>query len=418
MVPRLIYSFLVHCYGLFLWLAALFNVKARQWVEGRRGLFPNLWVVLKHVDRKKSPIIWFHVSSLGEFEQGRPVMEAFRKRWPEKKILLTFFSPSGYEVRKTYNQADFIFYLPLDTPANARRFIEIVQPETVFFVKYDFWFNYLKIIHQQHIPLYYISAIFRKDHYFFTWYGGWFLRHLGYVTRFFVQNPESEELLRSAGIEQVTLTGDTRFDRVAAIAAQSMVLPLVGNFCAGKQVFIAGSTWEPDEAVCIPMIKLRELNLKYIIAPHDTSPRRIRSIREQLDHKVVSYSELNEDNARQAGVLIIDSVGILSQLYRYATVAFIGGGFGSGIHNIQEPVTFGVPVLFGPNYHKFREACDLVALGGAFSIASSDDLMKKTGDITGNPQEHDRLSAICSNYVAENRGATEKIMGYLEKVNG
>ena len=414
---RLIYTIAIYGYGFFLRVASLFNPKAKQWVNGRRGIFARLESAFSRVDRTKTSIIWFHVSSLGEFEQGRPVMEAIRKRWPDKEILLTFFSPSGYEIRKNYDQAGFIFYLPLDTPANARRFLKIVQPEMIFFVKYDFWFNYLDAIHEQDIPLYFISALFRKNQHFFQWYGGWFRRHLRFVTRFFVQNQESGELLRSAGIDRVTVAGDTRFDRVFAIAMQPAAMPLIEKFCSGKQLFIAGSSWEPDEAVFIPLVQQRELNLKYIIAPHDTSPARIRFISEHIDRATVLYSELNETNATLADVLIIDSVGILSKLYRYATVAYIGGGFGNGIHNIQEPVTFGVPVLFGPNYHKFSEARDLVSLGGAFSISASDELVNKVREITSDPQEHLRLSAICRNYVEKNRGATERILEFLELVS-
>ena len=414
---RLIYSVFIYCYGLFLRLAALFNIKARQWVEGRRGLFAKLEPLIKQYDREKRNVVWFHVSSLGEFEQGRPVIEAFKKRWPEKRILLTFFSPSGYEVRKHYDQADIICYLPLDTPGNARKFLELVKPEMVFFVKYDFWFNYLGMIHLHNIPLYFISVLFRKNQHFFKWYGGWFRKHLRYVTRFFVQNAESGKLLESVKIEQVTLTGDTRFDRVFAIASQQAPNALVAKFCAGRPVFIAGSSWEPDEAVFIPLTRQKELDLKLIIAPHDTSPSRIKNIRERLDTPVICYSELNEENTDSADVLLIDSVGILSKLYRYATVAFIGGGFGGGIHNIQEPVTFGVPVFFGPNYRKFNEACDLVALGGAFCITSSGELMAGVKNICGNPQEHSRLSAICRNYVEANRGATEKIMMFLEQAD-
>ena len=414
---RSIYTAIIWFYGFFLRFAALFNAKARQWVEGRRGLFAKLESSLSLVDRAKSPIIWFHVSSLGEFEQGRPVIEAIRKLWPEKKILLTFFSPSGYEVRKNYDQADFVCYLPLDTPGNGRKFLETVRPEMVFFVKYDFWFNFLNAIHSQRIPLYFISASFRRDQHFFKWYGAWSLMHLGFVTRFFVQNQESEELLRSVGITRVTLTGDTRFDRVYTIASQQTAMPLIEKFCAGRPVFIAGSCWEPDEAVFIPLMQLQEPMLKFIIAPHDTSPGRIGHIREQLKLPAICYSALDDNTAGTANVLIIDSVGILAQLYRYATVAFIGGGFGSGIHNIQEPVTFGVPVIFGPGYHKFREAEDLVALGGAFSITTSGELIEKVRNITGNSLEHSRLSAICKKYVEENRGASEKIMGYLNMVD-
>ncbi|MDP1621024.1 MAG: glycosyltransferase N-terminal domain-containing protein [Bacteroidales bacterium] len=411
---RLIYTFLVRCYGLFIGIAAKFDSKAGQWVDGRRGLFAKLVSALKQVDRNRSPIIWFHVSSLGEFEQGRPIIEAFRNRWPEKKILLTFFSPSGYEIRKTYDQADFIFYLPLDTLANARKFIDIVQPEMVFFVKYDFWFNFLHAIHERKIPLFFISALFRKNQYFFKWYGGWSRSHLYHVNHFFTQDRESVALLRSAGVSEVTMTGDTRFDRVASIASKPVPMPLIEKFCAGKQVFIMGSSWEPDETVVFPLTRHKELNLKFIIAPHDTSPGRIRFIREHLDQPVVLFSELNNENAGMADALIVDSVGILSQLFRYATIAFIGGGFGSGIHNIQEPITFGVPVFFGPRYHKFREAGDLIALGGAFSITTTDELLKKVQEITQDQKEHSRLSGICTQYVAEHRGATKKIMRYLE----
>jgi 3-deoxy-D-manno-octulosonic-acid transferase len=412
---RLIYSFFIFCYGLLLRFAALVSPKARQWHEGRRGIFGKIRTALNSHDHARTPIIWFHASSLGEFEQGRPVVEAFRKRWPRKKILLTFFSPSGYEVRKNYDQADWVFYLPLDLPGNARMFLDIVQPEMVFFIKYDFWFNYLKSIHDHKIPLYFISAVFRENQYFFRWYGRWFCRHLRFVSCFFVQNRESEKLLKSFGIKDVQVTGDTRFDRVFTISAQKSTMPLIEKFCAGKPVFIAGSCWEPDEEVFLPLLNRKGPDLKFIIAPHDTSPGRIRYIREHVDKPMVCYSELNNDNASGAEVLLIDSVGILAQLYRYATVAFIGGGFGHGIHNIQEPVTFGVPVLFGPNYHKFREAVELVEQGGAFSSASSADLIKKIIEITGNPQEHDRIASVCLKYVEANRGATEKVMKYLER---
>jgi 3-deoxy-D-manno-octulosonic-acid transferase len=415
---RLIYTTVIYCYGLFLRAASLFNAKAGLWVAGRQGLFERIEAALQPVDRRKNPLTWFHVSSLGEFEQGRPVIEAYRKRWPEKKILLTFFSPSGYEVRKNYDQADFIFYLPADTPNNARRFLKTVQPESVFFVKYDFWFNYINALHKQNIPFFFISALFRKNQHFFKWYGGWFRKHLRYVTRFFVQNQESVDLLNSVGILEVDLTGDTRFDRVSDIAGQARPMPLIGQFCAGKQVFIAGSSWEPDEAIFLPLIALKELNLKYVIAPHDPSPERLRYILEHLEQPAILFSDLTGENAVKADILVIDSVGILSQLYRYATVAFIGGGYGAGIHNIQEPVTFGVPVMFGPNYHKFREARDLVALGGAFSIASTAGLKKQVLEIIGNPQEYKRLSAICRNYIAENQGATVKIMAYLDAAAG
>lgn len=413
---RFIYTFAVYCYGLCIRIAALFNLKARQWVGGRRDIFAVMEAALKEVDRSANPLTWFHVSSLGEFEQGRPLIEAFRIRWPEKKVLLTFFSPSGYEVRKNYEQADFVFYLPLDTPANTRRFLGIIQPEMVFFVKYDFWFNYLKTIHLQKIPVYFISALFRPGQHFFSWYGGWFRKHLHYVNHFFVQDFRSAELLNSAGIHQVSVAGDTRFDRVFALAAQHTPMPLIERFRDGKQLFIAGSTWEPDEAIILPLTHLEDLRMKFIIVPHDTSPARIRFIKEKIDRPVICYSELDESSTTLFDVMIVDSVGILSQLYRYATVAYIGGGFGSGIHNIQEPVTFGVPVLFGPNYQKFREARDLITLGGASCISTSVALVKKVREIAGNPTERDRMSAVCRSYVEKNKGATMKILKFIEEL--
>jgi 3-deoxy-D-manno-octulosonic-acid transferase len=398
--------------------AALFNPKARLWVNGRRGLQAKIAAAMHDIHREKRPVVWFHVSSLGEFEQGRPVIEAFRKRWPGKIIVLTFFSPSGYEIRKDYDQVDFVFYLPADTPGNVRRFLDAVKPGMAFFVKYDFWFNYMKALHDRHIPLCFISVLLRDDHWFFQWYGRWPRKQLSYVTRFFVQNPESAELLKRFGIDRVTIAGDTRFDRVAAIAARQAEIPVVEKFCAGREVLIAGSSWQPDEELILPLINRREFDIKYILAPHDTSPERVRSIRNRITLPVITFSELNENNAAAAEVLIIDSVGILSKLYRYATVAFIGGGFGKGIHNIQEPVTFGVPVFFGPAYHKFREARDLVQLGGVFSIPDTATLVEKTGEILGNPSERQRISDICKAYVAQNCGATVKIISYLETTPG
>ena len=413
---RGIYTIVIWLYGLFLRFGGVFNHKARLWVDGRKGIFGKLENSMRSVDRKKNPIIWFHVSSLGEFEQGRPVIEAMRKHWPEKKILLTFFSPSGFEVRKNYDQADFVFYLPLDTSSNAKRFLEIVRPQMAIFVKYDFWFNFLKAVHDRKIPLIFISALFRKDQHFFSWYGGWSRKHLTFVDHFFVQNSQSAELLKSIRIEQCTIAGDTRFDRVYDIARQSEPLPLVGKFCDGKAVFVAGSSWEPDEAVFLPLTEKKDLKLKFIIAPHDTGPDRISQILDKLKQPSILYSSLTEANASTANILIIDCVGILSKLYRYATVAFIGGGFGSGLHNIQEPVTFGVPVLFGPVYHKFREARELVERGGASSVNSTTELMAKTRELLDSPPEHQRISAICRDYVEENRGATNRIMGYLEQM--
>jgi len=414
---RLIYSFFVFCYGLFIRFAALFNVKASRWVNGRHDLFFRLSAALRDVDREKNPLVWFHASSLGEFEQGRPVIEAYRKTWPECKILLTFFSPSGYEVRKNYELADWVFYLPLDTLRNARRWMETVRPGKAIFIKYDFWFNILRALKQQQVPVYFISVMFRTGQHFFRWYGGWSRRQLDAVTWFFAQNGETEELLHSIGKQNVTVTGDTRFDRVFAISTHRQSFPLVEQFAGDNRVFICGSTWKEDEALLLPLIRRRDPGLKFILAPHDPSPDRINYIMARLEQPVIRYSELNRENAGQAGILLIDSVGILAQLYQYATLAYVGGGFGSGIHNIQEPVTFGVPVFFGPGYHKFKEAVDLVALGGVFCVNSPEELIRKTDLILADRPVYQCISAICSHYVDENRGATEKIMHhFLDKI--
>lgn len=410
----MVYSIGIALFGLVMRLAALFNDKAHKAVKGRKGLFDKLEAFMSGIDTGRNPVIWFHVSSLGEFEQGRPVIEAIRKKWPGKKILLTFFSPSGYEVRKNYDQADFVSYMPLDTPGNARRFLEIVKPELVVFVKYDFWFNFMSAISEREIPLIYISVLFRRDQHFFRWYGGWTRKHLKMVNRFFVQNQESETLLREIGITRVELAGDTRFDRVYAIARQAKPISLVGQFCRNHPVFIAGSCWEPDETVFLPLVNDPGSGMKYILAPHDTRPERVNRIREQITRKVLLYSELNGNNAETADILIIDSVGILNQLYQYASVAFIGGGFGSGLHNIQEPVTFGVPVFFGPVFGKFREATELVSLGGVFTVKSTTELREQLVRLLGDQTLYKAASGICRQYVEQNRGATEKIMEFLE----
>ena len=412
---RLLYTLAIYIYGLLLRLAAPFNTKASEWVKGRSDLFIRLTAALKDIDRDKNPLVWFHVSSLGEFEQGRPIIESYRQAWPDCKILLTFFSPSGYSVRKNYELADWVFYLPLDTPGNTRRWMEIVRPGRAIFIKYDFWFNVLQALQQQKVQVYFISVKFRPGQHFFRWYGGWFREQLNAVTWFFVQNHESAKLLQSIGKHNVTITGDTRFDRVFAISTHRQSFPLVEKFVGKSKLFICGSTWKEDEALLLPLIRRKELGLKFIIAPHDPSPERIRYIIDRMEQPVFCYSELNGNNADQAGILLLDSVGILAQLYQYATLAYVGGGFGVAIHNIQEPVTFGVPVFFGPKFHKFTEAVDLVEQGGVFCVNSSADLISKTIGILADQQAYQHISDICRRYVDENRGATEKIMRYFQE---
>ncbi len=414
---RQVYTLVIYIYGLLVRVAAHFNAKAGLWADGRDEIFTRLKTALAPVDRSRNPVVWFHVSSLGEFEQGRPIIEAYRLNWPDSKILLTFFSPSGYEVRKNYPPADWVFYLPLDTPANARRWMDIVRPSMAVFVKYDFWFNMLNALYQKKIPVYFISVMFRPSQHFFKWYGGWFRRQLDAVTWFFAQNRESAALLEAIGKNNVTVTGDTRFDRVFSIAVNRQSFPLVEQFAGNHQVIICGSTWKEDEAILLPLISALTPAVRFIIAPHDTSPDRIRYILERIEQPVVRYSELNAVNAAKPDILLIDSVGILAQLYQYATLAYVGGGFGAGLHNIQEPVTFGVPVFFGPRYHKFREAVDLVALGGAVCVNSRQELETKVKEILEDRTLHRRLSELCSRYVEENRGATGKVMRFLQEKN-
>jgi 3-deoxy-D-manno-octulosonic-acid transferase len=412
---RLLYNLFIFLFGMAVRVAALFNVKARKWVKGRADLFVGLSAALKDVDREKNPLVWFHVSSLGEFEQGRPIIEAYRRSWPDSKILLTFFSPSGYEVRKDYKLADWVCYIPLDTPGNACRWMDIIRPEKAIFIKYDFWYNMLNALAREKVQVYFISVMFRPGQHFFRWYGGWFRRQLDAVTWFFAQNSETEALLQSIGKRNITVTGDTRFDRVYAIAAHRQSFPLVEQFAGKSRVFICGSTWKEDEDLLFRLISRRESGLKFIIAPHDPGPERIRYIMEGLDRPVVRYSELNRENAAQADILLIDSVGILAQLYQYATLAYVGGGFGAGLHNIQEPITFGVPVFIGPRYGKFREAVDLVVLGGAFCVHSSQELVDKATSILADTMEYRHVSDVCRHYVEENRGATDIVMRYFRE---
>lgn len=411
-----IYAIGVYLFGVGARLKGLFDEQARRWVRGRHDIFTRLEEAFRGLDRSKHPVVWFHVSSLGEFEQGRPVMEEMKVRRPEVRILLTFFSPSGYEIRKAYPGADYVFYLPLDTPSNANRFLEIVRPETAFFVKYDYWFNFMDALHRRGIPLYVVAALFRPGHYFFKSWAGWFRRRLARVSCFFVQNEQSGELLSRAGITSWRLAGDTRFDRVAAIAAKGEQLPEIEVFAEGGPLFVAGSSWPPDEEIIFPVIRGGGFRMKFIIAPHDTSPERVTDIRKRLGVPSITLTELAAGKTGAFDVLIIDSVGILSKVYRYATLAFIGGGFGKSIHNIQEPVTFGVPVFFGPNYTTFPEAVDLVRLGGAFPVGSSKELAEQVGRVLSDAGLHRHISDVCRGYIAANSGATGLILDYLLKV--
>jgi 3-deoxy-D-manno-octulosonic-acid transferase len=404
----ILYNFAIFIYSLLIKFSSLFNSKAKLWIQGGKNLLTR---ISQEIDINHN-IIWFHAASLGEFEQGRPVMEAFRKKYPSYKILLTFFSPSGYEIRKNYEGADYIYYLPLDTRKNALRFVQHVNPKMAVFVKYEFWFNYIQVLQQKQIPIFIISAIFRKEQHFFKWYGGWFRKMLGKITFFFVQNDESFELLRSIRIEQVMKTGDTRFDRVLEIARNRKSFPLVETFSAGHKILLAGSSWPPDEELIqkLPINK----DLKIIIAPHEIHEEHIVSIENKFNHvKTLRYSKADENNILQTEVLIIDGMGFLSSLYQYCDIAYIGGGFGKAIHNILEAVTFGKPVIFGPMYHKFKEAVDLIQKGGAFTVSNENEFNEIFIRLATDSDFYQNASKICLKFVEENSGATAIIMSKL-----
>lgn len=405
-----LYTIIIHLYRLLIGLASPFNGKAKKWVDGRKGLFKEL--AADFAGRPK--VVWFHAASLGEFEQGRPVMEAFRARHPGIRILLTFFSPSGYEVRKNYTGADFIYYLPIDTWKNARRFLSIVNPSAAVFIKYEFWFNYLDQLHRKDIPAYVISAIFRPSQHFFRPYGGWARKQLKKINAFFVQNKESQALLNSIGITDVFISGDTRFDRVKKIAEQKKDFPLVEKFATGSRVLLAGSSWPPDERLVLSLLAKETENLKVVIAPHEVDEDRIQSILSMFSaYQPVRYSKAGDADLSAARVLVIDGIGYLSSLYQYCDIALIGGGFGKGIHNILEAVTFGKPVLFGPNYEKFAEARQLVERGGAFPVEEN-NFIDIANQLLDDAAFYGQASETCRNYINENTGATRIILDNLE----
>lgn len=416
---RIIYTIGICFYTLGIRLAALFgHSKARLMVDGWKH-WPEQVAKLSH----ERPTVWFHAASLGEFEQARPVLEEYRRRHPECQVLVTFFSPSGYEVRKNYGQAEAVCYLPMDTPRNVRRFLDAARPEKVFFVKYEFWYNYLKALKGCGAKTYIFSTIFRPEQYFFQWYGKWFLHQIGISFKhLFVQNEESLQLLRSHGIEQCSLAGDTRYDRVHQIATAAEGDATVETFLQGYEgkVMVAGSTWPPDEQLLARLRGSKQwFPERLIIAPHQIHEEHLLSI-EALFPDSVRYSQLRvkSDELRvksdELRVLIIDNIGILSKLYRYADVAYIGGGFGVGIHNILEAVAYGKPVVFGPNWHKFQEAHDIIELGGGMTVDEHPDVSLLEKWLT-DETAYRAASDACLKLMRRNLGSTDKILNTIER---
>ena len=392
-------------------IAALRNPKARQWSDGRRGIFERLKESIKPGER----IIWVHAASLGEFEQGRPIIERLKEQRPDIKILLTFFSPSGYEIRKNYPGADYIFYLPIDRKRYARRFLDIVKPEAAIFIKYEFWLNYLGELRKREIPTYVVSAIFRRDSIFFRPWGGAWRKALNTFTTLFVQNDESKELLAELGYGNVVVAGDTRFDRVASIAKAAKRVELIERFRGEKPLFVAGSTWGPDEEILLALIN-ENPEIRFVIAPHEMNQTRIEHIIATVKGGAVRYTQsTTASDFSNTQVLILDTVGILSSVYGYAQWSYIGGGFGVGIHNTLEAATFGLPIAFGPKYHKFKEARDMVALGAACSITSIDELRAWFEPLRDDATLRSETSNKAKAYTDSNLGATELICSEVLK---
>ncbi len=420
------YNLIIHIYQLAVRIYARFNSKACTMWKGERAAIATL----REKMESGAKYIWFHAASLGEFEQGRPLMEHARRALPQYKILLTFFSPSGYEVRKDYEGADIITYLPLDTRRNARRFLRTVRPVAAFFIKYEFWYNYLHILKHRRIPVFSVSSIFRPDQIFFRWYGKQYAYVLRCFTHFFVQNDESRHLLAKIGIrDNVSVTGDTRFDRVLTVQQSAKALPVVEQFCRTQQpdaphVFIAGSSWQPDEDIFIRYLRERNLldtqQWKLIIAPHVIDNAHLNEIEQKLQGlRVVRYTQADDDtDLDNTHVLIVDCFGLLSAIYRYATVTYVGGGFGEGIHNLLEAAVWGKPVLFGPNNRKFQEAQDLKANGGGIEIADDAAFANTMDQLLANPQQISDAGDKAHHYVKANAQVTTNILNILHSQYG
>jgi 3-deoxy-D-manno-octulosonic-acid transferase len=408
---KLLYNIFIALYRILAAFIALWNKKARDWTHGQKNLLAELEQRVSPADQ----IIWMHCASAGEFEQGKPVLEQLKQKYPQYKILVTFFSPSGYLSGRKYKGADLISYLPLDTKRNAEKFLRIVNPQLVIFVKYEYWYHHLKAVAERNIPLLLISSIFRSKQVFFKGYGSFYRKILGFYHWIFVQDDESIQLLKSIRINHCSLGGDTRFDRVDAIARNSTELELIKRFAGEDKLLVAGSTWPDDERLLAEFYHSYTGKLKLIIAPHEINKGHIDNL-SSLFPEAITYSDWEHKPTNHPTVLIIDNVGMLSRLYHYATITYIGGGFNkSGIHNTLEAAVWGKPVLFGPNYQKFREARDLVAIGAGFSISNEAVLTERATTLLHNDPILQQSGRSAKEYVEENKGATGKIMDYIQE---
>lgn len=402
-----LYNIAITLADFFLKIIALFNPKMKLFVAGRKTVFETLSQKIKPQDKT----IWFHAASLGEYEQGLPVIEKIKEKFPSHKIVLTFFSPSGYEVRKNNVVADATVYLPLDTKNNAQKFLKIVHPEMAFFIKYEYWPNYLNELKKENTPTYLISGIFRENQLFFKWYGQFYRNALNSFTYFFVQNEASKKLLVQLGKTNVVVSGDTRFDRVATILEKDNTLDFISEFKNNSLTIVIGSSWPKDESLLIDYINSTTQNTKFIIAPHNIKAEQIEQLKNSISKKTVLFSEKENKNLADFDVFIIDTIGILTKIYSYADIAYVGGGYGNpGVHNILEPATFGVPIVIGPNFSHFAEATALVNLGGCLSIIQPIELKNAFDSLISDNTIRDKKGTICRDFVKTNTGATNSIL--------
>lgn len=421
---RFLYDTSIRAFQGLLPLLGAFHPKAARLRAGRRAITAHLarWQATRPAG---APVAWMHCASLGEFEQGRPVLEAFRRQYPDWQLVLTFFSPSGYEIRKEYAGADCVTYLPADTPANARWFVEAVNPALVFWVKYEFWYHHLRQLHERRVPTVLVSAIFRSDQLFFKSYGSFYRTLLGYFSQVFVQNQQSVDLLHGIGLTNVRLGGDTRFDRVAEIAAQRQRYPLLDAFRGEAELLVVGSMWEEDWRAIRAITSDQSMSSKgalvtgdwkWVVAPHEIDSAQIGQWRRELRVPSVRYSEATPESVRGARVLFLDSIGMLSSVYGYADYAFIGGAYGDGLHNVLEAAVFGMPIFFGNrNYHKFAEAQDLIARGVAFAVADGTELERVFSQLRADPARRREIAARAAAYVRERTGATERVLAWVQE---
>ena len=402
-----LYNLVISIVAFFLKIVAVFSPKIKLFTDGRKNVFEILDEKIKNTDKT----IWFHAASLGEYEQGLPVIEKIKEKYPAHKIIVTFFSPSGYEVRKNNTVADVTLYLPLDTKRNVKKFLKLSHPELAFFIKYEFWPNYLQELKTNNISTYLVSGIFRDNQLFFKWYGGFYRKALKNFTYFFVQNQYSKDKIESIGFNNVIVSGDTRFDRVDAILERDNSLEFIAAFKNNQPTVIIGSSWPKDEALLIEYINQSPNNIKFIIAPHNIKPEQIENLKSNISKKTILFSEKESKPLSDYNVFIIDTVGLLTKIYSYGTIAYVGGGFGNpGIHNILEPATFGIPIVIGPNYSNFAEAIELVNLGGSMVVSNTEELKDTFDRLLLDENLLIDKGEICKTYIQENKGATNTII--------